>query len=96
MSKAKSAAARCYHDRVAQMPCALCAELGQEQVTATSVHHLRTGQGMSQRAGHWLVLPLCGQCHQGDSGIHGNRALWRIAGHDELSLLDRHLECVLS
>ena len=94
--KAKPAAARLYHDRVAQMPCALCAELGQVQRSPTEVHHIRAGQGMSQRAGHFLVLPLSYESHRGPNGLHGDRSLWHIAGHDELSLLDRHLERVLS
>ena len=92
--KAKTQSERRYHERIAEMPCALCAELSQPQESPTTVHHIRAGQGMSQRAGHFLVLPLCYRCHQGPSGIHGDRALWSIAGHDELSLLDKVIEVV--
>jgi len=92
--KSKPAAAKRYHGRIASLPCALCSELGQPQESPTTVHHIRAGQGMSQRAGHFLVLPLCHRCHQGPSGIHGDRALWQIAGHDELSLLDKVIERV--
>jgi hypothetical protein len=94
--KTKSAAARRYHDKIANQPCALCREIGQPQQTPTTVHHIRAGQGMSQRAGDFLVVPLCHECHQGPDGIHGTRALWRIAGHDELSLLDKVLEGVVA
>lgn len=73
--------------RIAQMPCALCQELGVEQSTPTQVHHIRTGQGMAQRASDHLTIPLCYDCHQGDLGIHGDRTLLRIAKAEELDLL---------
>jgi hypothetical protein len=95
MSKHKSAAAKRYHARLAEQPCALCVELGMAQTTPTEIHHIRAGQGMSQRAGHFLALPLSYEAHRGPNGIHGDRSLWRIAGHDELSLLDVVLERVL-
>ena len=68
-------------DRVAALPCALCGD------TPVSVHHIRSGQGMAQRASHWLTIPLCPSCHQGPHGIHGDRAMLRIAKATELDLL---------
>ena len=94
IKKTKSAAAKRYHERIAQQPCALCRELGIPQEGRTEVHHIRAGQGMSQRAGDFLVLPLSHEAHRGPQGIHGDRTLWRIAGHDELSLLDKVIEAM--
>lgn len=73
--------------RIAAMPCLLCELLGIEQTARTTVHHIREGQGMSQRANDYLAVPLCESCHQGSSGIHGDRSLLRIAKTTELDLL---------
>lgn len=62
--------------------------LGIEQTTRTTVHHIREGQGMSQRANDYLTIPLCEDCHQNNRGsIHGDRSLLRIAKTTELDLL---------
>ena len=74
-------------DRIAAMPCALCEKLGQPQESRTECHHIRTGQGMAQRARDELAIPLCGMCHRGPNGLHGDRSLFRIAKTDELDLL---------
>lgn len=92
--KAKTATERDYHELIARMPCALFSHLGEPQPSGTTVHHIRAGQGLSQRAGHFLVLPLCHEAHQGPGGIHGDRSLWRIAKVDELDLLDKTIEQV--
>ncbi len=42
---------------------------------------------MSQRASDYLAIPLCPDCHQGKSGIHGDRTLLRIYKTTELDLL---------
>lgn len=76
-----------YHEALAERPCVLCELLCQDQVGRTTIHHIREGQGMSQRASHWLVVPLCEDCHQGKGGVHGDRSLLRIAKVEELDLL---------
>jgi len=73
-------------DRIASMPCALCSRLGVAEDNV-EVHHLRTGQGTSQRASHYLTVPLCAGCHRGAKGIHGDQTLLRIAKVSELDLL---------
>lgn len=83
----KSAAEKRYHDAIAAMPCVLCTYLDQRQESPTNVHHVREGQGMGQRASHWLVVAVCKDCHQGPNGIHGDRSLLRIAKLEELDLL---------
>ncbi|WP_283148997.1 Ref family recombination enhancement nuclease [Silvimonas soli] len=57
--------------RVAALGCILCHELAQHQNGDTYLHHVRSDQGLSQRASDFLVIPLCHEHHQGASGIHG-------------------------
>jgi len=71
--------------RVAQLPCATCGEFGVE------VHHIRDGVGKAQRAGDWLTIPLCPDCHRGSKGIHGDKTMLRIKKTDELGLLNETL-----
>lgn len=85
--KAKTAAERRHHERIAGMSCVVCDALGIGQLTNTTVHHIREGQGMSQRASHWLAVPLCWDDHQGPNGVHGNRTRMRMAKMDELDML---------
>ncbi len=69
--------------RVAALACACCRKPG-----PSSVHHIRHEQGMGQRAGHGLVIPLCWDCHQGPHGIHGDRSVWRLRKLSELDALN--------
>lgn len=41
-----------------------------------SIHHCAGSAARHNKVkiGHWFVLPLCWQCHQGTDGIHGLRA----------------------
>lgn len=68
-------------DKVASLPCCLC---GCQPV---HVHHIREGQGMSQRASNWLTIPLCPQCHTGPMGVHGDKTMLRVKKTTELELL---------
>lgn len=81
-------AERNHMDRVAQLPCACCGAYG------VQVHHLREGQGMSQRASNWLTVPLCPDCHTGPNGLHGNKSLMRIQKIEEIDLLARTIEAL--
>jgi hypothetical protein len=81
-----TAASKRHMGRVAQLPCCLC---GAQPV---QVHHVREGQGMSQRADDWLAIPLCVDCHTGKRGIHGDRTMLRIRKVGELDLLAETLE----
>lgn len=67
--------------KVAELPCACCGAVG------VQVHHIREGQGMGERASHWLTVPLCPDCHTGPNGIHGNKSFMRIRKLDELDML---------
>lgn len=94
MGKQKATAAESAHmGRIAGMQCICCYLLSRRQESKTDVHHIRTGQGGQQRAGHMLTLPLCHfDCHQGSNGIHGDQTYLRILKMSELDLLDVTLE----
>jgi hypothetical protein len=80
-----------YMGRVASLGCLLCDLLGRSDVPA-QVHHLRQGQGMSQRAQNYLTVPLCPDCHTGTHGVHGDKQLLRQAKIDEMDLLAMTIE----
>lgn len=44
----------------------------------SNVHHCAgaTAKHNKVAIGDWWLLPLCRECHQGDHGIHGDRALF--------------------
>ena len=77
-----------HKSRVAAIGCILCRRLGYGE-TPASLHHIREGQGMSQRASDYLVIPLCREHHQGDTGFHGlgEREFERRYKTTELDLL---------
>lgn len=81
---------KAYKSRVASLGCILCRyfDLGE---TPATLHHVREGQGMSQRASDWLVIPLCKEHHQGKTGIHGGSFYqkWKM---DEMDLLAMTIE----
>ncbi|WP_024328863.1 MULTISPECIES: hypothetical protein [unclassified Thioalkalivibrio] len=83
-----------YMGRVSEVPCVLCECLGMPGVPA-EVHHLREGQGASQRASDYLTAALCPECHRGPMGVHGDRALLRMAKLEELDLLALTIERVM-
>lgn len=75
-------AERIHLERIKLMPCGLCSA-----PAPSMAHHIREGQGMAQRADHFLAIPLCEACHTGPCGIHGDRSLWRVYKQDELGVL---------
>ena len=86
---------RHYKDRVAHLGCILCAHLGTPG-TPAELHHIREGQGMSQRASDFLIIPLCQYHHTGPGGVHGlgMRAFERTYNLTELDLLAMVIEGV--
>lgn len=90
-----SAKSKRHLDRVAALGCILCRHYGNEG-TPAQIHHLREGQGASQRGSDWTAVPLCREHHQGASGLHGLGVKGFYARHklDELSLLEMTLEAL--
>ena len=74
--------------QVKRLPCVVHRVLGTAQDGPTFAHHVRAGQGMSQRAGDYCVAALCYDCHQGPLGVHGDRTTMKIAKLSEMDLLD--------
>lgn len=79
---------------LSNMPCICCQLLSQSQQGRTCIHHIREGQGMAQRSGDYLTIPLCQDCHQGPLGIHGDRTYLKILKMSELDLLNETLKRV--
>lgn len=73
---------RAHVGRVKALHCACCGTAG-----PSAAHHIREGQGGSQRADDWLTIPLCWDCHQGPKGVHGDKTYMRIYKKTELGML---------
>ena len=86
-----------YLDRVSSLGCYLCRHLWYGD-TPAQVHHLREGQGMAQRASHFLTIPLCDAHHANSSpdGIHGQRRAWKLAGVGEMDGLADTIERLMT
>ncbi len=79
-------------DKVAQLGCIVCRQLGVEPEIPSGIHHIRTGYGRGQRAPHTETLPLCGFHHQtGGYGhaYHAGPAEWEKRYGTELQLLEQ-------
>lgn len=80
---------RRYMDAVAQQGCHVCSALGYGYSPA-ELHHIRDGQGMSQRSSDYLVVPLCAQHHRlggGGVAIHAGQRQFENLYGTELDLL---------
>jgi hypothetical protein len=57
--------------------------------TPAEIHHKRAGRGLSNRAGHMEVIPLCPEHHRGATGLHGlgTKGFKKHWGFDENDLL---------
>ena len=75
--------------RVADLGCAVCRRMGYPG-TPAELHHKRAGQGLSNRASNWQVIPLCPEHHRGNTGVHGlgTRGFAKHWGYDEDALLE--------
>lgn len=75
--------------RVAALPCSLCFA-----PPPSYVHHILQGRTPGRKVGHWLTIPLCYDCHQGHSGIHGDKALWKVYKKSEFDCLNETLRLI--
>jgi hypothetical protein len=84
-------------NQVASIGCILCDHLGYG-ATPAQLHHIREGQGMSQRASNFLVVPLCETHHTGTPGVHGlgEKGFYTRYKLSELDLLAMTLEALYS
>ncbi|MCK5601317.1 DUF968 domain-containing protein [Candidatus Pacearchaeota archaeon] len=92
MSKKKNltAAEKKYLSRIAEQGCCACRFVLGYHDTPASIHHIRDGQGGSQRAPTHETLPLCPIHHQtGGYGvaIHSGEIEWESKFGTERELL---------
>jgi len=87
MKKPANKAEKAHMARVAEMPCSCCGAQPR-----SLVHHLREGQGMSQRSSHYLTIPLCETCHVEPIGVHGDKSMMLIYHTDEMKMLADTIE----
>ncbi len=80
--------------RVADLGCIVCRNEGLGQ-SAASIHHIRKGQGMGQRASHQKAIPLCPIHHQHGGyrvAIHAGQKAFESRYGTETELLEQVLE----
>lgn len=85
----KTKAEQQHLDRVASLGCCVYKNLGYPDSPA-GIHHVRTGQGTSQRSSHFNTLPLCAAHHQtGGYGVayHAGPEIWAKKYGTETELL---------
>ena len=81
---------------VARVPCVLCTRMGLG-ASPSVVHHLKFGQGASDRASDFLTIALCPPHHVGPHGVHQlkEHGLYRMYKVSELDLLADTIEGVV-
>jgi len=82
-----ASAERLHMQRVKELPCSLC-----NAPAPSSAHHILEGRTPGRKSQNLLVIPLCFDCHQGKSGIHGDRSLWNVYRKTELQCLAETIE----
>lgn len=88
MIKSKTKEERQWLSDVAEMGCICCRNMG-FGASLAEIHHVRTGQGMAQRASHTEVLPLCPPHHRAcyETGFHASPKTWQEIHGTEAELL---------
>lgn len=91
MSRTKTE--RRHMDLTASLGCVACRNLGYGPSPA-QLHHVRTGQGMGQRASHRHVIPLCPRHHLATypTGFHAAPRIWQLEHGAEVKLLAQVVE----
>lgn len=65
-----------YLDRVRELPCCVCQAFGLVQIGPTYAHHPICGRYSQAKVPDIMAIPLCYSHHQGDLGIHVDKAAW--------------------
>lgn len=76
---------------VARLGCVACKKIG-HFTPQVEIHHVRMGNGLSQRADHFSVLPLCHVHHRtGGHGVafHAGQRTWEREFGTEAELLEQ-------
>lgn len=90
MSKSKTKEEKKWLSDVAELGCICCRNMG-FGASLAEIHHVRTGQGMAQRASHTDVLPLCPPHHRAcyETGFHASPKSWQEIHGTEIELLEQ-------
>jgi hypothetical protein len=65
-----------YLAKVATLPCCVCQAFGLVQIGPTYVHHTICGRFSQAKTPDREAVPLCFGHHQGEFGIHTDKAAW--------------------
>lgn len=74
--------------RVGELPCVICTEFGEPQLSRTHVHHCIHGRYSQRKAPDCMTIPLCEGHHQGlldtsKVALHREPSKWkRLYGPD--------------
>lgn len=82
-----------HRSAVAALGCIVCLNNGNEG-TPAELHHIRAGQGMSQRANEFEIIPLCPFHHRlgmWGHAVHAGRVMWEANHGTERELLAQTL-----
>ncbi|WP_426466571.1 Ref family recombination enhancement nuclease [Proteus mirabilis] len=90
MIKSKTKEERQWLSDVAELGCICCRNMG-FGASLAEIHHVRTGQGMAQRASHTDILPLCPLHHRAcyETGFHASPKSWQEIHGSEAELLEQ-------
>jgi hypothetical protein len=76
MNKSYTAAEKMHIERIKAMPCVVCGA-----PAPSHAHHIKQDSA-------YHCIPLCYSCHQdGNNGIHGRKAMWKIHRMDEVDAM---------
>lgn len=75
---------------VSSLGCVACRNAG-HGASPAEIHHVRSGNGMAQRASHFDVIPLCPRHHRASygTGFHAAPKSWQHEHGSELALLEQ-------
>jgi hypothetical protein len=65
-----------YLARVVTLPCVICQRFGMVQIGRSYAHHTICGRYSQRKTPDRDAIPLCYSHHQGEWGIHTDKAAW--------------------
>lgn len=89
-----------YLKRVRQLPCVVCQNFGETQMSKTTAHHPICGRHGTARRGDDTAIPLCDGHHQGTFdtskiAIHNERTKWVELYGEDVEYIDQVQESLL-
>jgi hypothetical protein len=80
-----------YLDRVGGLPCVVCWKKLGHKTYGVELHHPNVPRKP------WVVVPLCREHHQGETGVHGKRRrgfemLWNVDDYELIAWTNEALD----